>query len=1010
MAQVAYHGIFATTCSWQWVKRLALDSKESVDNNNDINSSGGSDGINDSEATESIHVSDPSISVPAENNNELQDASAASPLAKAVSTSLSYCILGYGLLGFFGFSPTLAARTWGFYFWNPILILATLSPLVMGLFLLGLDKISIALSKDETRHESEVNELQKSHEVMIEAYREEYLYQKNMLLETVGKEVQDAATLAIETLRQMTPSILFPPSISREQLSPCALPLPITSILGLFTTMRHLQYISRNMQRLSRVMFTEIVQGIVEKSSPHYHRGQNKFDVGEFVQSLGDLMSADASLKGVEFVIYHSEYELNHVHIRGSEESWRHALINLIKSIVDCAKSGSTIELCLVLLTITRPENERDRVMVSFEITYYPNPDSNAEGDYLAELDVRLASKLVKAMGGSLVIEPQDRPEKFTVSVEVELSQFPQEEEEEEEAGNPRQIDDQHRPIHPLEPSSDVAQLVATPEHLQRLENMQTAHPIHESQQFFQQHIKTPLVSPSPPPTSPPPRRANNGSSQKVSVEPTISELIRFSHKLAGQKVVLMAKEHSAFAVHLSGYLKVWSVNVLKKTIRESPGASAKMESGDVFISDEPQSGGAKRTNSSSSLTGKHSNLPGKSESLSSSSKSPNPIFIMIDDDVKVLGQQILKMQSNPPSPAPAAGSKRNFHRRTRSVTSVQHTTIIYFTSLPTFKQAREAIMVILGPNMNYNISSSGQGSLPFIFVLPKPAGPRRVLTAMHTAINVPVLDHPYSPIATAPTSPAPAIRHFSEEINPLDRDQIVYDPVSNQAFARTVPHSTQSSPGGLSPNNTLPPDQRQKRDLMRQLIDAGGNPVAVVYPFDHTTTDVMSPETPGSVSLVGSPTGIIVPGTGGQPAGIQFDPTARPAGTLSPALVNSGHRRISNGSARHSISSNESGTVVIPPTNGTQNHQSFAQMHAQRASENVTSPTNFIRLNNGQLLRPGAGRSPLSTPPTITQSNGLLFSPPSTRHSGMASPLPQRPEPAATRNVSNGSGSMSSH
>lgn len=332
VAQVAYHGIFAATCSWQWFKRMALN-KESMGSGCSSNGANGTslDGdrtAEDAEAAEPIYVSD---SITAANKEEFLVSAEASPLTRASSASLpiSYCILGYGLLGFFGFTPALAVQTWTSYFWSPVLVLASLSPLVMGPFLLGLDKISIALSKDETNLANALGQLQDQHENMLDEYRDEHLYKKNLLLETVGKEVQDAATLAIETLRQMTPTSLYPPSISREQLSPCTLPMPITSILGLFTTMRHLQYISRNMQRLSRVMFTESVQGIVERASPHYHRGENKFDVGEFVQNLGDLVSADASLKGVEFVIYHSEYGLNHVLIKGSEESWRHALINV---------------------------------------------------------------------------------------------------------------------------------------------------------------------------------------------------------------------------------------------------------------------------------------------------------------------------------------------------------------------------------------------------------------------------------------------------------------------------------------------------------------------------------------------------------------------------------------------------------------------------------------------------------------------------------------------------------
>lgn len=318
--------------------------------------------------------------------------------------------------------------------------------------------------------------------------------------------------------------------------------------------------------------------------------------------------------------------------------------------------------------------------------------------------------------------------------------------------------------------------------------------------------------------------------------------------------------------------------------------------------------------------------------------------------------------------------------------------------------------MFMLGtqvPGINYTTNNLtggvlGQGPLgplPYILVLPKPAGPRRVLTAIHTAINVPVLDHSYSPIATAPTSPAPTLRHFSEEINPMDIDQIVIDPVSNQAFAARPPvlHSTQSSPGCASPNNGLLQDQQPKPDLVRQLMNAAGNQSTVIYPFDHAAVEMLSPSTPGSV---GSPTGILVPGTAGQPAGIQFDPTARPPGALSPALTGLGFRRVSTGGTRLPASGNEGGTVVIPPINGAQNHQPFALI--QRMSE-TTQSTNYIRMNDGRLLRQGAGRSPLA----ITQSNGLVFSPPPTRSSSTSSPVP-RSDPAATRNGGNGNNGSS--
>ncbi|KAF9918990.1 ssk1 response regulator receiver [Lobosporangium transversale] len=1023
IVQVTYHGIFATTCSWQWFKRMAFNSSNSVGQDKS-DCKEGTDCTSDSAfhpsgatASEPSHIVGSSMT--SDNEDTCSESAHATSYTKTVkeSSSLSYWILGFGLLGLLGFTPAATIYAWKSYIWSPVLVLASLSPLVIGPILIGLDKIANAASEDETNHAAEIDNLQMRHEDLMEVYRNDNILKKNMLLETVGKEVQDAATLAIETLRQMTPKSLFPPSVSREQLSPCTLPIPITSILGLFTTMRHLQYIARNMQRLSRVMFTEYVQGIVERTSPHYHRGENKFDVGEFVQSLGDLVSADASLKGVEFVIYHSQYGLNHASIKGSEESWRHALINLIKSIVDCAKAGSTVELCLSVYAVGTPTQEENRVMVSFEIMYYPNPDSKLMEDDLAQLNTLLASKLVRAMGGSLEIEQLEGfVKRFVVQIEVELSSISHE----EKTCNIKQSDGQQRPVHPLESKVDeAAQVAATKDNAQEPEKAR-ANPAHESQQFYQQHIRTPLVSPSPPPSSPPPKRTGVESSQKVSGEPTVPELVQFSQKLSGFKVVLIAREHSAFAVRLTGYLKSWGINVVKRAIRDCNGAHNEFDSSDVVVSEEPQTPlGGKRTNSSMSLSGK-SGLSGKAESQSA--KSFNPAFIMIDDDINALKQQIIKMQSTPPSPAPIAGaSKRPTHRRHKSITSVQQTSVIYFTSLPTFKQARDTIMFILGTHsstIHYSIANTLAGStlqgplgpLPYILVLPKPAGPRRVLTAIHTAINVPVLDQSYSPIATAPTSPAPALHRFSEEINPLDRDQIIYDPVLNQAFAR-VPHSTQSSPGGLSPNNSLNRENRHRDDLVRQLIDAGGSNGPVTNPFDHTTASMMSPETPGSLQSVGSPTGILIPGNGNKPAVIQFDPTAKPSGTLSPSLIGTGLRRVSTSITRtpnQLAMNNEGGTVVIPSATSTGNHQPFSFIHSQRGTETGT-PSGFIRLGNGQMMRPNIGRSPLSTPPAITQANGLLFSPPAVRHSSMASPLPQRPEPATMRNSSSGSGSLSS-
>ncbi|KAG9060815.1 ssk1 response regulator receiver [Linnemannia hyalina] len=1081
LAQAAYQGLFAVACSWQWLKPMwssspspspSSSSPRSTSHLSGIRSDDTSSPLDTKPAEPTTNASEPSIT----NNSKsatLDQASTSNPAATASTTATStaakattstttllhnttssssistssrssfpYWVLGYGLLGLVGLTPALTSHGWHPFIWNPAIILSTLVPLFLAPALLGLDRISAALSEDTDRHNAELDELQERHEILMEAYRDENLLKKNILLETVGKEVQDAATLAIETLRQMTPTSLFPPSVSREQLSPCTLPIPITSVLGLFTTMRHLQYISRNMQRLSRVMFTEYVQGIVEKTSPHYHRGENGFDVGEFVQSLGDLVSADASLKGVEFVIYHSEYGLSHVPIKGSEESWRHALINLIKSIIDSAKSGSTVELCLVLFALPQPEVEKNKVMVTFEIIYYPNHASTSNEDDLAQLNALLASKLVKAMGGALEIQAlEDFAKKFIVSVEVEMNQSGLLQDEKSASttaiNTPKSGQDSPSLVHPLDPAAkpdEPLQPIPIQGHLQRLENMQTKYPMHESQQFFQQHLKTPLVSPSPSPSSPPSKRG--AGSPKTSTEPTVQELLRFSRKLGGLKVVMMAREHSAFGVRLLGYLKTWGIHVTTKTIRDADGTEGEGESESEFTTEDPQTptGAAQRTNSSSSLNGKPSDASGKIDASSALKSVGNPAFIMIDDDVRVLGQQILKLQATPPSPGPGSTTPkgRPTHRRHKSITSIQHTSIIYFTSLPTFKQARDTITFIIGtqmPGVHYSFANSlagpppSQGPLPYILVLPKPAGPRRVLTAIHTAINVPVLDQTYSPIATAPTSPAPMVRHFSTEINPFDRDRICYDPISHQAYAQTTLHSTQSSPGSISPNHPLTSDQRHRRE-MRQYAEPGGSGGMATYSSESQSLGgIVSPETPGGPRFIASPNGMPVTASGNQLPGILFDPTAsRPQGTLSPSPGGPGQRRVSNGSARYSSHGSEGSAYVIPPAAGIVQHQPFSAMHAQRTADSAVAkahtlspdpaptttsqsalPAGYIRFSNGQVMRPGT-RSPLTTPPMIIQSPGILFSPPTTRHSGMSSPLPQRStDPLTPRGESGG-------
>jgi osomolarity two-component system response regulator SSK1 len=150
--------------------------------------------------------------------------------------------------------------------------------------------------------------------------------------------------------------------------------------------------------------------------------------------------------------------------------------------------------------------------------------------------------------------------------------------------------------------------------------------------------------------------------------------------------------------------------------------------------------------------------------SSSSSSKAtpaealdPSISFLFIDDDISTLRKQLILVKNAAPSVhlQNAFLSKRPglASRRTRSSAQIRPAmpavalSIIYFTSLSKFRYIRELVQSIFR-------SVSHMFPLPEVLVLPKPVGPRRLLTALHTAVRRPLLDPTVVPIATSPSSP----------------------------------------------------------------------------------------------------------------------------------------------------------------------------------------------------------------------------------------------------------------
>lgn len=129
----------------------------------------------------------------------------------------------------------------------------------------------------------------------------------------VAIELADSVQMAIQTLLQISPPHLLDPA--KEQLAGCALQVPTPSISALFTSMKMLNYLARTIAPLSPTS--------PNSSTPVL---EDEFDVGELLQSVGDLLSGVAAEAGVDLVIFHSDPSLRDLTIRTDECGLAYAL------------------------------------------------------------------------------------------------------------------------------------------------------------------------------------------------------------------------------------------------------------------------------------------------------------------------------------------------------------------------------------------------------------------------------------------------------------------------------------------------------------------------------------------------------------------------------------------------------------------------------------------------------------------------------------------------------------
>ncbi|GAA5832058.1 hypothetical protein JCM3766R1_003702 [Sporobolomyces carnicolor] len=267
-------------------------------------------------------------------------------------------------------------------------------------------------------------------------------------------------------------------------------------------------------------------------------------------------------------------------------------------------------------------------------------------------------------------------------------------------------------------------------------------------------------------------RRASLEAS--IGQEPSIGDLKRFADSaLKGHRVALHASDQSTFAKHLTMYLAGWGMDVQHVPLdAEGPlssgssahGPEGKRPSGTCRF----DSGFAGTDGGTPGFASPNSDGSHKSPELSSSEN--NSHLCIIDDDVSTLRRLLVALRAPPLHAPPTLISKRPqlATRRARSSPHVRQLhqlqqqgpsqwVIVHFASLTHYKTIKEIVADAL--------ATSRSPSLPEVLVIPKPAGPRRIITALWTALKRPAVDPFLPPIATSPTSPG--IQYWTPRLSP---------------------------------------------------------------------------------------------------------------------------------------------------------------------------------------------------------------------------------------------------
>lgn len=630
-------------------------------------------------------------------------------------------------------------------------------------------------------------------------------------------ELADSVQMVVQTLLQVSPTQILDPA--KEQFAACSLSVPTACMSAVFTTMKNLNYISANMPDLCADTFnpahssnsTSKARRLTLPGPPV--TAATDFDVGEMLQGVGDALSGRAAEVGADLVLFHSDVGMRHIAVKGVECGISSVLTHVIRQIINTARRGDSIDLGLSIVSSSflglnmSPSTERPSSTISSSV-------------------------------------PIDEDETLHCTFEIHHHfHSPDVPTDDMTPTNPNPSDLPERP----EPNFDSMLfrrllLRCGASLSSEVPDDITSRRTYEVKLELQRGSPDAITAKSSVMSEPSQALL---SGVRLGTEPSLEELAQFAETLRGKKVTLYASTASSFAHHLTSYLTAWGLDV-------------------SHISSEADADGSSSANEAPAppYRERGSQEPRVPSANGTPRLAPSLSFVMIDDDVSVLRERLRKFRAEQPIPLSLHSRKRPSlaaHHRPKSSPQVARTlgfgsqappqqtpvVVVHFTSLANYKLVKEIIQCDLA-------SHSYPACPPEVMIIPKPAGPRRFLTALHTAITKPIVDPFFAPIATSPLSPG---LHSSPFFN----------------LPQTSPKSPSSRPSNSSRSNS----ERSSRSARDSTTEH--HPHAPPSPLGLSDNMEYFPETQSPVRLGQTPSsGLVISSPDGQPTGIIFQPRAK--------------------------------------------------------------------------------------------------------------------------------------